>query len=147
MIITSVTLLTGFSSLGLLVLVAGYGTSGFLCSASHLPVGLLRLLQGLAHRLFDPEILDRLVEQLLYQRAGVRYLLYLRLLIRDLLGYALQLGAIALRLALDPAQWLPIEVLGTLYGLLLDLLGYRSASRSFLLLSRLLPLPCSCCAP
>jgi hypothetical protein len=60
MIITSVTLLTGYSSLGLLVLVAGYGTSGFLCLASHLPVGLLRLLQCLAHRVFDPEILDRL---------------------------------------------------------------------------------------
>ena len=88
MIITSVTLLTGFSSLSLLVLVAGYGTSGFLRLASHLPVGLLRLLQGLAHRLFGPEILVRLVEQLLYQRAGVGYLLYLRLclLIRDLLG-------------------------------------------------------------
>src|SRR5215208_6499566 len=41
MIITSVTLLTGFSSFGLLVLVAGYGTSGFLCLASQLPVGLL----------------------------------------------------------------------------------------------------------
>jgi hypothetical protein len=50
MIITSVTLLTGFSSLGLLLLVAGYGNSGFLCLASQLPVGLLRLLQCLSRR-------------------------------------------------------------------------------------------------
>jgi hypothetical protein len=79
-------LLTGFSSFGLLVLLAGYGTGGFLCLASQLPVGLLRLLQCLSGRFFDPEILDRLVEHLLYHRMGVVHLLYLHLLIRDLLG-------------------------------------------------------------
>jgi hypothetical protein len=47
-------LLTGFSSFGLLVLGAGYGTSGFLCLASHLPVGLLRLLQCLSRHSTSP---------------------------------------------------------------------------------------------
>jgi hypothetical protein len=97
---------------------------GFLSLARYLAHGLLRLLQCLVYRVHHPEVLSRLVERTLDGLVGIDQLLYLRLrfLRWHLLGQALQLSTVGLQLALEPTERLSVEVLSTLYGLLLYLL-------------------------
>jgi hypothetical protein len=86
---------------------------------------LLRsVLGGLVHRVLDVHVLGRLIDHSLELPVGVDHLLYigLRVALGDLLRILLQLGAVVLHLALDPAYRLPVEVLGILDGLLLHLL-------------------------
>jgi hypothetical protein len=89
---------------------------------------LLYLLQGLLgsllHRILDTSILGRLFHGALELHVGVDHLLDLGLLVAfgELLSVLLQLFAVILRLALDPTKRLPVEVLGVLHGLLLQLL-------------------------
>jgi hypothetical protein len=87
--------------------------------------GLLVLLEHLVYVLCQPEVLSRLIERTLERLVGVDHLLDLGLhfFVRDLLGEALELGAFALQLSLEPPQRLPEEVLGAVYGLLLHLLA------------------------
>jgi hypothetical protein len=85
---------------------------------------LLGILGGLIHLILDVHVLGRLVDHPLEFRVGVDHLLDvgLRVALGDLLRILLQLGAVILHLALDPAYRLPVEVLGVLDGLLLHLL-------------------------
>jgi hypothetical protein len=99
---------------------------------------LLHLLQGLLgsllHSFLDARILGRLIHRTLDLRVGVDHLLDLglRVAFGELLSVLLQLFAVILSLALDPAQRLPVEVLGVLHGLLLHLLlKIRSLIRHF----------------
>ena len=92
-----------------------------LCDLLHLLQGLLG---GLVHRVLDARILGRLIHRTFELHVGVNHLLDLGLLVAlgELLSVLLQLLAVVLGLALDPAQRLPVEVLGVLHGLLLHLL-------------------------
>jgi hypothetical protein len=85
---------------------------------------LLGILGGLIHRVFDVHVLSRLINRALELQVGVDHLLDLglRVSLGHLLSILLQLGAIILHLALDPAYRPPIEFLGVLDGLLLHLL-------------------------
>jgi hypothetical protein len=85
---------------------------------------LLGILGGLIHRVLDVHVLGRLIDRALELHVGVDHLLNLglRVALGDLLRILLQLGAVILDLALDPAYRLPVEVLGVLRGLLLHLL-------------------------
>jgi hypothetical protein len=104
---------------------------GVLGLLSRAPEGLLGLLgsssgggalRRLVHHVFQPLVLGRLVEGDFDLRVGVGHLLELGLHLRGgLLGQALQLAAIVLQLALDPAERVPVELLGALHRLLLDL--------------------------
>src|SRR5215217_5788826 len=98
---------------------------------------LLRLLGRIVNRVVEPLVAGRLVEVALDLRIGVDHLLQLRLrLRRGLLHQALELGAVVLDLTLEPAERVGVEVLGTLYYLLLyPLLEtlYFAHSLSFLL--------------
>jgi hypothetical protein len=85
---------------------------------------LLGILGGLIHLVLDAHVLGRLINRALELHVGVDHLLDLGLSVAlgDLLSILLQLGAVILHLALDPAYRLPVEVLGVLRGLLLHLL-------------------------
>jgi hypothetical protein len=86
---------------------------------------LLRsVLGGLIHLVLDAHVLGRLINRALELDVGVDHLLDLglRVALGDLLRILLQLRAVVLHLALDPAYRLPVEVLGVLRGLLLHLL-------------------------
>jgi hypothetical protein len=99
---------------------------------------LLGILGGLIHRVLDVHVLGRLIDHALEFHVGVDHLLDLglRVALGDLLRILLQLGAVILHLALDPAYRLPVEVLGVLDGLLLHLLlKIRSLVRHFTSLS------------
>src|SRR5215218_4739658 len=107
--------LLGDSSSG--VLDALGGLPGLIC---HLARGLLGLLGRLVYRVVESLVMGRLVESALDLRVGVDHLLQLRLrLRRGLLHQALELGAFALQLTLEPAERVAIEVLGALHDLLL----------------------------
>jgi hypothetical protein len=97
---------------------------GLLGLPGDLTCGLLGLLERLVYRVHHPEILGRLVKRVLDGLVGVGQLLDLRLrfFVRDLLRQALQLGAVLLEPALELPDRAAVEVLGALYGLLLDLL-------------------------
>jgi hypothetical protein len=86
---------------------------------------LLGILGGLIHRVFDVHVLSRPIDHILELRVGVGHLLDLglRVSLGHLLSILLQLGAIILRLALDPAYRPPVEFLGVLDGLLLKILS------------------------
>jgi hypothetical protein len=117
---------------GCLLGLPGRLARGVLRLLSRTPKGLLGLLgrssrsgalRRLVHHVFEPLVLGRLLEGVLDLRVGVGHLLELGLRVRGgLLGQALQLGAVVLQLALDPAERVPEELLGALHGLLLDLL-------------------------
>src|SRR5215216_2153445 len=93
------------------------GLPGLIC---HLARGLLGLLGRLVYRVVESLVMGRLVESALDLRVGVDHLLQLRLrLRRGLLHQALELGAFALQLTLEPAERVAIEVLGALHDLLL----------------------------
>ena len=85
---------------------------------------LLCILGGLIHLVLDAHVLGRLINRALEFHVGVDHLLDLglRVTLGDLLRILLQLGAVILHLALNPAYRLPVEVLGVLRGLLLHLL-------------------------
>jgi hypothetical protein len=86
---------------------------------------LLGILGGLIHRVFDVHVLSRLINRALELQVGVGHLLDLglRVSLGHLLSILLQLGAIILHLALDPAYRPPVEFLGVLDGLLLKILS------------------------
>jgi hypothetical protein len=86
---------------------------------------LLGILGGLIHRVFDVHVLSRPIDHILELQVGVGHLLDLglRVSLGHLLSILLQLGAIILRLALDPAYRPPVEFLGVLDGLLLKILS------------------------
>jgi hypothetical protein len=114
--------------------------SRLLCELLHLLQGLLG---SLIHYILDASILSRLSHRVLKLYVGVDQLLDLGLLVAlwELLSVLLQLLTIVLGLALDPAQRLPVEVLGLLHGLLLHLLlKVLSLISQLLSFSRLLPL-------
>jgi hypothetical protein len=85
---------------------------------------LLGLLGGLIHLILDAHVLGRLINRALEFDVGVDHLLDLglRVAVGDLLRILLQLGAVILDLAPEAANRLPVEVLGVLRGLLLQLL-------------------------
>jgi hypothetical protein len=85
---------------------------------------LLGLLGGLIHLVLDAHVLGRLINRALEFDVGVDHLLDLglRVALLDLLRILLQLGAVILDLAFEAAYGLPVEVLGVLRGLLLQLL-------------------------
>jgi hypothetical protein len=86
---------------------------------------LLGILGGLIHRVFDVHVLSRLINRALELQVGVGHLLDLglRVSLGHLLSILLQLGAIILHLALDPAYRPPVEFLSVLDGLLLKILS------------------------
>ena len=113
-------------------------SGGVLSLLRSLTSDLLHLLQGLLgsllHSFLDTRILGRLIHGTLDLRVGVDHLLDLglRVAFGELLSVLLQLFAVILSLALDPAQRLPVEVLSVLHGLLLHLLlKIRSLIRHF----------------
>jgi hypothetical protein len=85
---------------------------------------LLGLLGGLIHLVLDAHVLGRLINRALEFDVGVDHLLDLglRVALLDLLRILLQLGAVILDLAFEAAYGLPVEVLGVLRSLLLQLL-------------------------
>jgi hypothetical protein len=85
---------------------------------------LLGLLGGLIHLVLDAHVLGRLIDRALEFDVGVDHLLDLglRVAVGDLLRILLQLGAVVLHLAPEAAYRLPVEVLGVLRSLLLQLL-------------------------
>jgi hypothetical protein len=82
---------------------------------------LLGLLDGLAHHVFHPRILGRLIHRALYLRVGVDHLLNLGLgvAVGKLPRVLLELLAVVLDLALYTAHRLPVETLGFLQVLIL----------------------------
>lgn len=99
-----------------------------LCLLGGLTGGLLslapRLLSGLARSILDTLVLSRLIHGVFELVVGVDHLLDLgfRIALGELLGELLQLGAVALEPALGVTHGVTVELLGTLRGLLLDLL-------------------------
>jgi hypothetical protein len=85
---------------------------------------LLGLLDGLVRYVHDVLVLSRLIHRVFEFHVGVDHLLDLglRVALGELLGVLLQLGAVAPDLAPEAAHGPPVEVLGVLHGLLLQLL-------------------------
>src|SRR5215208_281186 len=102
---------------------------GVLCSLRDLAHGLLRLPDHLAYGVFRSLVLGRLVERVLDLCVGVDQLLDLRprflLGLRELLRWALQLGAVVLELALSLPDRVAVDVLRHVHGLGPALLGRR----------------------
>ena len=85
---------------------------------------LLGLLDGLVRHLYDALLLSRLIHRVFEFHVGVDHLLDLglRVALGQLLGVLLQLRAVVPDLAPEAAHGPPVEVLGVLHRLLLQLL-------------------------